>query len=43
MAVHDWGGGELLGEDGEVGKVPQAAVVLGEAKMRPEMGRRGIQ
>jgi hypothetical protein len=32
----------LVGEAGEVGVVPQAAVVLGEVKMRPGVGRRGL-
>jgi hypothetical protein len=31
-----WGvGGALVGEDGEVGEVPQGTVALGEVKMRP--------
>jgi hypothetical protein len=34
-------GGVLVGEEGEVSEVPQGAVVLGKAKMRPEVGRRG--
>jgi hypothetical protein len=35
-------GGALVSEDGEVGKVSQGMVVLGEAKMRPKMGHRGL-
>jgi hypothetical protein len=36
------GRGVLVGEEGEVGEVPQGAVVLGKAKTRPEVGRRGL-
>jgi hypothetical protein len=32
----------LVGEKGEVGEVPQGTVVLGKAKTRPEVGRRGL-
>jgi hypothetical protein len=35
-------GGALVSEDGEVGKVSQGMVVLGEVKMRPKMGHRGL-
>jgi hypothetical protein len=32
----------LVGEEGEVGEVPQGAVVLGKVKTRSEVGRRGL-